>query len=403
MNYPENELIKILPGQPTVNFKQFGGYVNADDTTLQIKKHFFYYFVEAQINPLSKPLVLWLNEGPGCLSIGYGAFIENGHFTPTENALLKNKYSWNKEANMLYLDSPSEVGFSYSSNTSFYDFVTDDITARDNFAFLQNWLIKFPEYKNRDLFLTGESYAAQLANLLLNSDLKSNLKNRQFNVDFNSRGEYLWSHGLISYATYEMLQNVCNFSQIKRQMTKGEISQDCSMVQTQVSNEIGKLINVYDVTLDVCVHHQQAHLLNLMVIHYTHLSQINRLKYSQDDFEIPILPLLSTIIKQGVRVLVYSGDQDSVIPLTGTRALVNKLAIELGMNTTLPYQPWLLDNQVGGWTQVYGDVLTFATIRAAAHEAPFTQPARSLELFRSFLHGKQLPNMKSIEGVEDMH
>ena len=49
-----------LPGQPIVSFQQFSGYVNVDD-----KKHksLFYYFVESEIDPASKPLVLWLNGG----------------------------------------------------------------------------------------------------------------------------------------------------------------------------------------------------------------------------------------------------------------------------------------------------------------------------------------------------
>ena len=41
-----------------------------------------------------------------------------------------------------------------------------------------------------------------------------------------------------------------------------------------------------------------------------------------------------------------SGDQDSVLPLTGSRALVNKLAKELGLKTTVPYRSWLSDKQV---------------------------------------------------------
>lgn len=56
----EGHLIKSLPGQPIVNFKQFGGYITIDE--LQ-SRSLFYYFVEAQSDPTSKPLVLWLNGG----------------------------------------------------------------------------------------------------------------------------------------------------------------------------------------------------------------------------------------------------------------------------------------------------------------------------------------------------
>lgn len=52
--------ITNLPGQPHVDFHQFSGYVNVDD---QNKKALFFYFVEAQNDAVSKPLVLWLNGG----------------------------------------------------------------------------------------------------------------------------------------------------------------------------------------------------------------------------------------------------------------------------------------------------------------------------------------------------
>jgi serine carboxypeptidase-like clade 2 len=50
--------------------------------------------------------------------------------------------------------------------------------------------------------------------------------------------------------------------------------------------------------------------------------------------------------------------------------------------------------QVAGWTQIYGGgILSFATIRGASHEAPFSQPGRSLGLLKSFLEGKPLPTI----------
>ena len=108
------------------------------------------------------------------------------------------------------------------------------------------------------------------------------------------------------------------------------------------------------------------------------------------------------------------------MPFTGTRTLINRLAKELGLNTTVPYRAWfegkqvnvlifflgsMIDGkwysfswfiyfflQVGGWTQVYGNTqLSFASIRGASHEAPATQPKRSLVLFKAFLAGKPLP------------
>lgn len=41
-----------------------------------------------------------------------------------------------------------------------------------------------------------------------------------------------------------------------------------------------------------------------------------------------------------------SGDQDSVIPLTGSRTLVHGLAEELGLKTSVPYRVWFEGQQV---------------------------------------------------------
>lgn len=57
---PHPDKITKLPGQPQVGFQQFSGYVTVDDKK---QRSLFYYFVEAETDPASKPLVLWLNGG----------------------------------------------------------------------------------------------------------------------------------------------------------------------------------------------------------------------------------------------------------------------------------------------------------------------------------------------------
>lgn len=60
ISFSEADKIITLPGQPPVKFQQYGGYITIDE-----KQHraLFYYFVEAEVDPASKPLVLWLNGG----------------------------------------------------------------------------------------------------------------------------------------------------------------------------------------------------------------------------------------------------------------------------------------------------------------------------------------------------
>ncbi|CDP22119.1 unnamed protein product, partial [Coffea canephora] len=64
-----NKII-ALPGEPKdVKFDQYSEYVTVDPTA---GRALFYYISESE-NPSSKPLVLWLNQGRGCSSLGAGA------------------------------------------------------------------------------------------------------------------------------------------------------------------------------------------------------------------------------------------------------------------------------------------------------------------------------------------
>jgi len=60
----------------------------------------FYWLIEAPVtsSPNTKPLVLWLNGGPGCSSIAYGASEEVGPFrvNPDGRTLMLSQYAWNK-------------------------------------------------------------------------------------------------------------------------------------------------------------------------------------------------------------------------------------------------------------------------------------------------------------------
>lgn len=81
-------------------------------------------------------------------------------------------------ANVLFLESPAGVGFSYSNTTSDYNKTGDKSTAEDSYAFLVNWLERYPEYKTRDFYITGESYAGhyvpQLAYTILSNNNNTN-------------------------------------------------------------------------------------------------------------------------------------------------------------------------------------------------------------------------------------
>ncbi|KAG8498886.1 hypothetical protein CXB51_005341 [Gossypium anomalum] len=419
------EVIKGLPGQPAnVGFKQYSGYILVQP---QHGRALFYYFVEADsANPLAHPLTLWLNGGPSCSSLGFGAFMEHGPFQPGEDGrLVKNQYSWNLESNILYLESPIGVGFSYSNTSSDYLGLNDTTTAKDNMQFLLNWFEEFPQYRNSDLYLSGESYAGQLANPLLDPDISV------------INAEFLWSHGVISDETLLLSKTVCNASRHLKESIHQNLSKECIHVLNKLEEEMGSYTDPGDLILPICLSptllgqtfyqgtHNWLHWKQLAMssavatdpcrvdeirqylntpkvqealhANTTHLSSASFL--SKESIGINIIPLLSKLLKSNILVLLFNGDLDSKIPLTQTRIIANMLAKELKLVPFGSYAPWYDKKQVGGWTQSFGKVrrgqnltfLTFATVRGAAHEVPYTSPSQALTLFQAFLRRSPLP------------
>lgn len=71
--------------------------------------------------------------------------------------------NWNSFANIVFLESPAGVGFSYSKAP--YT-PSDSSTALDNVAFVRGFLARYPEFAQAPIWLTGESYAGTYVPLL---------------------------------------------------------------------------------------------------------------------------------------------------------------------------------------------------------------------------------------------
>lgn len=58
---------------------------------------------------------------------------------------------------MLYIEQPAGVGYSYCGNKKDCAF-DDDKSGKDNLTVVLEWFKKFPEFKNNELYISGESY-----------------------------------------------------------------------------------------------------------------------------------------------------------------------------------------------------------------------------------------------------
>lgn len=182
----------------------------------------FYIYTPSQNSPSSSPLMLWLNGGPGCSSL-FGMLGEIGPVT-SDNFSGKfkiNNYSWNKIANILYIEQPAGVGFSKTNDPDFY--WTDDVTADNLLYALKEFLNLFKDLKERPFYISGESYAGVYIPFLSKhiledtSSEKINLKGvlignplTYYDTDSErSMAEFGFFHGLISIETYQSFKRNC--------------------------------------------------------------------------------------------------------------------------------------------------------------------------------------------------
>ncbi|KAK5145329.1 hypothetical protein LTR32_002897 [Rachicladosporium monterosium] len=193
--------------------KAWAGYVRMTSTYIQdvqgddpYNASYFFWYFEARVNPREAPTAIYLAGGPGQSSI-WGAVSDGGpcYVNPDSNSTTSNEWSMNTHVNMLYVDQPNSVGFSYdvvlnstfdtlflvpealndtgivsfdeypegvpeANSTLWYGSFpsqnilhtanTTAIAARTLWHFAQGFFGSFPEYKtcNKDISLWGNSY-----------------------------------------------------------------------------------------------------------------------------------------------------------------------------------------------------------------------------------------------------
>ncbi|KAK7304135.1 hypothetical protein RJT34_15208 [Clitoria ternatea] len=429
-----------LPGQTfNITFAHYSGYVTVNEES---GRNLFYWFIEALEDPHSKPLVLWLNGGPGCSSIAFGQSEEIGpfHIKADSQTVYLNPYSWNRFANILFLDTPVGVGFSYTKNESDVLNNGDKRTAEDNLVFLLKWFERFPQYKGRDFFISGESYAGHYVPQLSQVIVKYNLvtKGNAINLkgflvgnavtdDFHDQlgiFEFMWSNGLISDQTYKLLNLLCDHESLVHP------SDSCQNISEIANTEMGN-VDPYSLFTPTCHANVSLSQLNQLMrrkrrisIHsaiydpctenhsvlYFNRPEVQRILHVDPahkpakwetcsevvnthwkDSPLSVLDIYRELIHLGLRIWVFSGNTDAVIPVTSTRYSINALKLP----TVSHWRAWYDDGEVGGWTQEYAG-LTFVSVRGAGHEVPLHKPKLALILFKTFLAGASMPNLELV-------
>jgi len=124
-------------------------------------------------------------------------------------------------------------------------------------------------------------------------------------------------------------------------------------------------------------------------VNWSECSNAVSANYSQSDVKAPMMPVYKFLIDGGykLKILVYSGDDDSVCATLGSQQWI----WGLGYPVTKPWAPWMMDGQVCGYSTTFGSgdkKFEFLTVHGAGHMVPATRPAQSLHIFKNYLAQK---------------
>ncbi len=441
--------------------KIYSGFLPIENT----QKQLHYVLVESEKEPASDPLVLWLNGGPGCSSLE-GFFYEHGPFTVADahappninfagdasanagesDKLVRNPWSWSRAANVLYIEAPAGVGFSFSPDKS--DLKTgDNQTAADNLAALESFFGRFPEFQSNPFYVSGESYGGVYVPTLsqkiyqAGSSFKGNMKgylvgNGVFD-DVDSRPThvpFLFGHGFVSTTLYDKILSTCD-------PTFYNISKECEVLIDQIEepprmNGYDAYRTCYSPPSDSAAQHlqQRPRLSKRLKMSRLELARslrggagesvpcinsvlgtqyLNRadvraslhvesspntwaicggVNYIDDGVYDSMVAVHEDMIKQyKPRVLVYNGDVDPGCNYLWGEASCRRF----GGQVSSAWHSWTYDDklvgtQLGGYAIEFEKDVTFTTIHGAGHMSPQWRPEAVFNMLSRFLNGERL-------------
>lgn len=434
---------RSLPGVPrdTAFGTHYSGYLNVDKG-LEI----FYYYVPHP--DASMPLVVWMNGGPGASSVSglfteIGPFLLNGRSIPDPSKgktwqLFANPHGWHQEASLLVWEQPAGVGFSRCRADECG--VWNDTTATEaNLRFLLAFFEGFPAERARKFFIVGESYAGIYVPLLAERVLRHN--------EVAPDAARIQLHGIavgngcIGYAvdgacgtdSLELFVEVLERAAPRisrdalgdvRASCRGELAAGLRPDQLSIECQPA-MVRLFEAAGEYNEYHlgspcgpdgggnwgdgtgfscgASSALAKYLAsgevqcaLHAIpcgteprHWQQWDGDSTLYNITEADTQPAYRRLLAAGVRVLIYNGLRDTVVPAIGAEKWVPRVA---GAALAEPRRPWgAADGSLVGNVVAYASGLTFATLEGAGHLVPADRPREARAMVSAWLKGEQLP------------
>jgi len=368
----------------------------------------FYWMFPPKDGNTSAPIAFWLQGGPGSSSM-YGLLFENGPNTLHNGTIYENPYAWNNNLTMIFVDNPVGTGFSHSSVDQMVQTGADIQQFAEDFVLA--FLNKYPQFKGRDMYLTGESYGGHHIPYYANRLFQLGKSNPDINLKgvaigngwvaasqiYLSYPNYLLQEGMINQTQFDSMQPAasgCSFlMKYNPVAAQGQATNYCDYYwDLVVVNSTGEeYFDVYDIRRSTYPDESQVvdFLAMPETLNFVQASKFNALMnddvYTQLvrlDWRVDTSPFLQPLLDAGLKVLAYNGNKDFICNyISGDYWTSNTTWTgQANFNKVTQYADL-------GWGKVkqYNN-FAFAIIDQAGHMVPMDQPENAKLMLDWFIN-----------------
>ncbi|ODQ52926.1 carboxypeptidase KEX1 [Saitoella complicata NRRL Y-17804] len=423
--------VRSLPGLPEgSDVKMHAGNIIVDEA--HNGALFFWHFANKHIADKQRT-VIWLNGGPGCSSMD-GALMEVGPFRlKDENTLVENEGSWHEYANLLFVDQPVGVGFSYVDTDSFLHELPE--MSAQFLTFMDKFFAMFPEYEDDDIYIAGESYAGQYIPYIAKAVQDRNTNNKDakhYNIaglligngwmdpatQYDAYLPFAYQNGILDQLSDDAKDVENQLAACKADLakemhignTKCEAVLDAVLKANRRMLDKTDCLNMYDVRLrdswPACgmnwpqsLVYTQPYLRKPEVIKALNINADKRTGWVECTGAVtstfkaqnsrPSREFLPELLKD-MPVLLFAGDQDLICNYVGIESMINSMewngftgfAGEDGNWATR--EPWEFAGESAGLYQSARN-LTYVRFYNSSHMVPYDYPERTRDMLDRFM------------------
>ncbi|CAL4914740.1 unnamed protein product [Urochloa decumbens] len=423
----------ITTGTP--DGSELWGYVE-----VRPKAHLFWWYYKSPQRTSTPtkpwPTVLWLQGGPGASGVGLGNFLEVG---PLDVNLKPRNSTWLQKADLIFVDNPVGVGYSYVEDDSLL-VTTDWEQAADATTLLKALVKEVPTLQSSPLFLVAESYGgkyaatlgASVARAVRAGELKINLAGVALGDSWISPEDFTLSYTPLLLSVSRLDDNAGDEAKrkaetVKQQIAAGQLA-PAQHSWTDLLDFIGTRsgnVDMYNFLLDSGMDPVSADTptgsspSNVQALRYaTYLGsqdsdsntiddimngvvkeklkivpkdlkwvEVSQSVYNAlvNDFMKPRIDEIDELLSYGINVTVYNGQLDVICSTNGAEAWVQKLRWDGLKNfLSLPRQSLYCGQSKGtkAFVRSYKN-LHFYWILGAGHFVPADQPCIALSMIGS--------------------